>query len=1201
MLETGMKEFLKQTLYDKKLAGTLAPIFSTYNYFDLCRAVFCINAWRSNKVQLQFGLTLNYALTVCERKGEKRLQTYSEFTQFFNKIKQFFVDTNYDNILPDFGDIKVAYNEKFYPVFLGTGHNFVFPMMQSMYPIARKFDFVSQLEEVLVYVQDMVRALGVANPYDENSSLTQLHLPKKSFFDACKKWYRVRKLSNSSVLNGLTNEKKSEIEEAHFVVVKNGTYALFNAGIIVDAFQLLFLNCNLTKTQVCEAANLAMYDALQSNIVLNPDSKNLMLNVGVVEDLPTQKIAQQLLFNFAIVGERSLVLLLNEDNIEKRDIKKLEKQINSLVKNKQLKIAEFTDSNRVNVYDFSPIENAVVVVYDNHLMLDYAMKAFERNEAIHYFVYDIIALLYRTRHVKDVCEFFTKLYSGQIINFDFWGIAGLYEAWLKQNKEFSQGAVEINAVYAGVYVLEWSLFEEYRTLAAWYPFEKYTYTFDNPCRWIADYRSEKGFVTLTNKAARDLGGYFRKVASSYLFLTHNATLLDFDDGVHQRIEIIRMIEEVCMHNFVTHEKSLRENGLYNCTGVHVLYIPTKYARDNFGDAFFDPSRKYVYSDARIEQDRILIRFAVNEQQLFDDIMASEDKSVECDFLKELLLCVQDFPSVNYAEISKAIDSARTDKKDIEAMKIEIKCFMSDKNIGIKLDDKHYINVRKKIAYDCKKANVKSGVYTAEQATKTIRAIQQIVIPHFEEAIAQYDRIELHKALLSELAYNIHNKNINFQRYALIQKSNLSADAQQTTGANTLNSRERNKETIRDLLYIIDTNLAIEHTAKATKLTDDNLKELIAYSHWLVVLQDCADQAHYNLFETKVQIEEDYRVSTVHNDEQSELALRRNKRFYDNVDYRPLLEKDEEMVRQVKECFYNDTKVSLDCIWLVCSYFYREFYHTFQQEACPDVFEIPQAAVKEDIISWLEGVGEEKLQGVFDALDYLIAQGDRIKDLKGKKEQFVPLWHREGRDYRFEVRPIVKHNDMLIFSPAVMYELSTMWQSGIVQFYPPYEYGLDSTMTKLKEWKALCEKKMEEDIANKFKALGLDTRKDLKLHKLDKSYGHPEELGDYDIVAVDTVNKRVWNIECKFLIMVGSTREYYNHQYTFFISDKKDEKFLARIKYLEKHLQPILKALNVQDTDGYTVQSYMVTNKVFNADIKRVDFDIITYHELMNML
>ena len=40
---------------------------------------------------------------------------------------------------------------------------------------------------------------------------------------------------------------------------------------------------------------------------------------------------------------------------------------------------------------------------------------------------------------------------------------------------------------------------------------------------------------------------------------------------------------------------------------------------------------------------------------------------------------------------------------------------------------------------------------------------------------------------------------------------------------------------------------------------------------------------------------------------------------------------------------------------------------------------------------------------------------------------------------------------------------------------------------------------------------------------------------------------------------------------------------------------------ISDADTYLLKNYMVTNKVFVADIKKIDFEIITFDELKKLI
>ena len=1191
---------MSDNLFDMQLAHKLASIFSSYKYFDLCRAIFCVNAWRYNRAHLSFYLSLNYALSICGRSGQKNIKLYSEFVSFFDVLKANFSSRFEDEIIPDFGDIKISFNNNFYPVFLGTGYNFVFPMMQSLYTLSKSLKVVDSIEEVLIYVKDMVEYLSETNAYSGDKDLTALYLPTENFYSACKVWYKCKDIKEINTLRLLTNKERPQIEETHFICENNDLYPLFNPSILIDIFHILCKNKKLTEDQKIEAARISLYDALRSNFELNPDSNKLFIQVGIIDDLKKRKIVEQLLFDFAILGNNKILFFINENAIRDKDIGRAIRAANSFVKSNSLKIVEFMGNGECRIGDFSFCKEVGFIVYDSEIALTAVTKLAEKGQIISYYFYDLISILYRAHSVDDICDFLKFKNTSNAQFFCMSGNTAVFEAWISQHKELMQGAIDASLITTDIYLVEWDIFKEYLDLNNWYPFNKYTELFANPSRWIIEKEYDRDYLALANKAVLGYGGFFRKVEDSYLFLVFNFTFENLDDKATYRHECIRMIEDLNFRNFVLFEELLKDSGLYEFNGVHIMYMPMAYANTVDKSGFLKQKKKYVYSDCSFLDGRILIRYAVNEDQLMRDILESPDKRVECDYFIELLSCLNGRFGFNYDALKNKVNERRKDKKDIDALQIELKYYYSLNNIGLAIDDEYYVKVRKSIANDCKQSNIKSGLYSAKEAREIIRKLQDLLIPHFESVISKFNKYELHKRLLSILAFNIHNKNINYKRYSIMNKDGVSDEAKDITGKNIIVGREHNKENIREITYLIETNLAIKHTDNKSITTDD-LKYLIAFSRWLVVLQDNADNAHYNLIDTKIQIEDDFRVSTVVSQEHEDLSKKRHNRAYENEDYRPVLQNDAEKVKQAIDYFYADTGVSLDSVLLVCNYLSYEFSFTFKNEAYTDVFELSEQDIKDDIKNWLETFSESELISVYKALNYLIIDESKIKTVNGKEEQFVPLWQREGRDCRFDVRPLVKINNKIVFSPVVIYELLTMWKSGILQFFLPYEYGLDGLRKFLMQWKSECEKRMELEIENLFKDKGCLTRRNVQLHKLDKKYGHPSNLGDYDIIAVDISNKVVWNLESKFLNKVGSIREYYNHQYSFFVSDKKDEKFSRRISYLESNTETILKTLGISDCKNYKIRNYMITNKVFYADIKMVNFEIITFYELKKLL
>ena len=69
---------------------------------------------------------------------------------------------------------------------------------------------------------------------------------------------------------------------------------------------------------------------------------------------------------------------------------------------------------------------------------------------------------------------------------------------------------------------------------------------------------------------------------------------------------------------------------------------------------------------------------------------------------------------------------------------------------------------------------------------------------------------------------------------------------------------------------------------------------------------------------------------------------------------------------------------------------------------------------------------------------------------------------------------------------------------------------------------------------------------------------------------------------------------------FFFQNKLDEKFQRRIDYLSNNLSKVVSVLDIKDRE-YEVIPCRVTNKLFASRYKKIDFPIITYHDLKQKL
>ena len=213
--------------------------------------------------------------------------------------------------------------------------------------------------------------------------------------------------------------------------------------------------------------------------------------------------------------------------------------------------------------------------------------------------------------------------------------------------------------------------------------------------------------------------------------------------------------------------------------------------------------------------------------------------------------------------------------------------------------------------------------------------------------------------------------------------------------------------------------------------------------------------------------------------------------------------------------------------------------------------------------------------------------------------------KEKRDNRFQIRPLLAVGDSYIYSPIVIKELRNRWINGLMQFYLPYEIGLKNMLSSLRSCKEYYEQSFAFDTRDIFIKAGFAyAEANVDLRRNDRAGNHPpiHELGDYDVIALDTVRKMVFIIECKVLEPIGSIFEHSMQQIRFFQKKKFDERFQKRIDYLTKVYRSFFKNIGYDlHNDEYTIQPYMVVNKVFDSYYKEIQFPIVTLDELKKIV
>jgi len=612
-------------------------------------------------------------------------------------------------------------------------------------------------------------------------------------------------------------------------------------------------------------------------------------------------------------------------------------------------------------------------------------------------------------------------------------------------------------------------------------------------------------------------------------------------------------------------------------------------------------RMYVYSDSYVDADTIIIRYAIKIDELLNAIMNSHNKAVESAYFLELIEPLKKYSTSSLCEIEITVNADALLKKEVGVFAIEQDYYFSDKAPSIQMESKNFVKARKEIAKVCLAAGAEPGEYHGREATHVIRAMQTAIVSVFENQIAQFNRDSLHYRALDYYTTQLHGTIINLKRY--MSFNDLDPIVQQEFEEKTRNTREEYRRNLRTAQYLLESNLAIHHRDSSTDCDKDEFVDLLAFADWLVVLQDNADTCYFRDFDLSIEIDSDYKVATVLSEfselQYEEMLLRK----YEQEDYGIKNdETDKIFLIQSINAFIEDTGVDMRILISLLEYLQLEVTNKgFAEEIYPNIFNVSKGELISDFVELISEPKNGDYEKVERCLEFITLDTNKLKLLGGTIRDVLPVWDREKRDNRFDVRPLIVHDSMCIFSPAVMKQLATSWKSGFTEWYLPYETGLERVKAELAIWKKRYEDEMVQDIADVFRRNGFSiVLPEIELHSRYPLNGFPNDLGDYDIIAVNKSKAEIWLIESKVLQKVGSIFEDQMLQDRFFFKKRLDEKFQRRIDYAVNNTGRIIMALGVEDKT-YSIIPYMVTNKPFTSRYKVLKFPIITYHELVRLL
>lgn len=730
-----------------------------------------------------------------------------------------------------------------------------------------------------------------------------------------------------------------------------------------------------------------------------------------------------------------------------------------------------------------------------------------------------------------------------------------------------------------------------------YPFHRRDYMFKEPFSWKIMKRESNIYEYVAKYGVGFGGRYFALPQNNYIFLTNNVEFYKDAGNFGEYRQWIELLEEIITEGISSITEGFKVCSTMNNIGIQMIFMPMEYAKHAGHDIFLHEDRTYVYSDVQQCSHKWIIRYVVKDIELiYKDIFEATDRRIEFNILKEILSPLL----FKMPDFNKLFEEKRQecsfDKKKVGVISATVE-YKWDNNVqNFSPEEFQFHEVRKRIARVCYNNEIEPGMYRGHEANEIIRAMQKAIIEDFESEVLKYSWNELHCRLLDYHSTLLHDMNINWIRYGAY--SDLDEKKDKEVRNRIIDQREKAKHDDRNVLYLIETNLYLQ--SKSAKIADkQDINFLLAYANWLVVLNDVADMCHFADNEAYIEITNEYIVDTLSDNQKDE---KQNDLLHRVYSYSEGMKRNRDIdlkyLEKVKKSFEEDTNFGFQTFMEILTYFSCYFSDEIVEKNGSNIYRASMKNLLEDFLIQTDTtIAEAEAKRIFDCL---IIHSKNLKTEKGKSDFYLPIGKRRTRDTRFELMPLVKDKEDIIFSPITLEHLKKDWLNGILDFILPYEVGMSKTKQLIVEWKKAYERQIVFDIADIFSKNKFDIIKtNFELRKLNKS--HPQWLGDYDVFAVNIKNKTVWIIECKVIEKVATFYDMYRQQNRFFYEHKEDEKFQRRIDYLCENLELIIQQLGIIDYKEYKVIPYMCMNKVLDSRYKKIDFLIVSYPELVEKI
>lgn len=716
----------------------------------------------------------------------------------------------------------------------------------------------------------------------------------------------------------------------------------------------------------------------------------------------------------------------------------------------------------------------------------------------------------------------------------------------------------------------WGSNRRYETLSKFW--DKYPDSgfFDHPRSWKIKQASAKGIRLIAR-------GYFGsalycQVGSSRFFTNAPFHVMSYQQG-----QIANLLMESLEDSISRNESVLEKHTFFQTyEQSQVSFFPWSLVRKN--DKFkhlrhLDPDGSLWKADIGFVKAGVPgIRVVFNKKLITDALEGVKDSTLEIDLLIEVLNKLNRFaPDSDFSSILSKLSEQKSNKPRFTLFRVQKEVSFPEFILAHKPSIHHLKKARKVVAELAEKADLSPGSYKLNDAQEKLNILRKKIVSLIDNEVSKHK----YEDTIPYLIERIDALNHKYEYEGSSIKRSLRHDVDYDREERYTEVHNEYVKQHKNFRYLIEKFVQIKPAGRM-HLDKNRFQFLIALIDKLHEIYAASDSVQYDIYPVGISLDDDYVVQVnykanlkamqeSYGQEQAKINLGLVGSEADRVESpKPI----EDFLNELDTAFKQDLKFSLRSMVNILQILSQwSGYQTKVQEN--SYYSATRDEISEVCLKNIRGIQESEIEPI---LNFLTLKTHDVVRVLGQDEpcEDLPVWEYRKRYSRYNLRPLILIGEKYFWGPHSARRSGVIWAQAPVTGSLPIDLQGSAIQQTIEKEKNSIEEALDSKTLEIIKRLTEHAEQDVRLHARDKRGGHPEELGDYDVLAFYPEKNVVLNIEDKDILPAFCLKDSKRLR-DYIFGSKKDERYLEKVEkrgtYLANNLVKIARLLGWSiDTD-----------------------------------